>query len=79
MTEAERVPDAYVLHAGTAAVRGGSPGLRGGRVLNVVGTGADLAQARAAAYLAAEQIRMRGGWYRRDIADLPAAAPSPGS
>ena len=28
----------------------------------------DLAAARAAAYRAAGQIRMRGGWYRTDIA-----------
>ena len=40
----------------------------GGRVLNVVGTGPDLAAARAVAYRAAGQIEMRGGWYRTDIA-----------
>jgi phosphoribosylamine---glycine ligase len=65
---AERQPGAYVLHAGTSA--NGAGGLRssGGRVLNVVGTGQDLAGARAAAYRAADVIRMRGGWYRTDIA-----------
>ncbi len=77
--EAERVPDAYILHAGTTVSEAGHLVSSGGRVLNAVGTGADLAQARAAAYRAAEQISMRGGWYRRDIADLPAAAPSPDS
>ena len=77
--EAERVPDAYILHAGTAVSGAGHLVSSGGRVLNAVGTGADLAQARAAAYRAAEQIRMRGGWFRRDIADLPAAPPSPDS
>ena len=40
----------------------------GGRVLNVVGTGADVAVARAAAYKLAGTIEIRGGWYRRDIA-----------
>ena len=44
----------------------------GGRVLNVVGTGPDLAAARDAAYRAAGAIRMRGGWYRRDIAEVAA-------
>ena len=75
ITEAERIPDAYILHAGTKLSGAGHLTSAGGRVLNAVGTGADLAQARAAAYLAAEQIRMRGGWFRRDIADLPAPAP----
>ncbi len=78
MTEAERIPDAYILHAGTAVSGAGHLTSAGGRVLNAVGTGAGLAQARAAAYLAAEQITMRGGWFRRDIADLPAPAPPPG-
>ena len=77
--EAERVPNAYILQAGTAVSGAGHLTSSGGRVLNAVGTGADLAQARTAAYLAAEQIRMRGGWFRRDIADLPAAPPSPDS
>ncbi len=65
--------------SGTAVSGAGHLTSSGGRVLNAVGTGADLAQARTAAYLAAEQIRMRGGWFRRDIADLPAAPPSPDS
>jgi len=43
-----------------------------------VGTGADLAEARAAAYAAAGKIRMRGGWYRRDIAEQAAAGASAG-
>jgi phosphoribosylamine--glycine ligase len=40
----------------------------GGRVLNVVGSGADLAAARDAAYQGAARVSMRGGWYRTDIA-----------
>jgi hypothetical protein len=38
----------------------------------VVGTGADLAAARDTAYRAAAAIRMRGGWYRHDIAEAAA-------
>ncbi len=59
---------AYVLHAGTAAGADGGLVSAGGRVLNVVGSGADVPAARAAAYELAATIEMRGGWYRRDIA-----------
>jgi phosphoribosylamine---glycine ligase len=76
--DAERVPGAYVLHAGTGTGRGGRLISTGGRVLNVVGTGAGLQAARDVAYQAAERIRMRGGWFRRDIAaEAARAAPSP--
>jgi phosphoribosylamine---glycine ligase len=75
---AERVPGAYVLHAGTGTDRGGRLISTGGRVLNVVGTGPDLKTAREVAYQAAERIRMRGGWFRRDIAaEAARTAPSP--
>jgi phosphoribosylamine---glycine ligase len=76
LDEAERVPGAYILHAGTAEPETGRLVSAGGRVLNAVGTGPDLPQARDAAYRAAARITMRGGWYRRDIADRPAAATS---
>jgi phosphoribosylamine--glycine ligase len=66
--DAKRVAGAYVLHAGTGTDRGGRLVSSGGRVLNVVGTGPDLAAARAVAYAAAARIRMRGGWFRSDIA-----------
>jgi len=69
ISEAERVAGAYVLHAGTASSSDGHLVSSGGRVLNVVGTGQDIAAARSAAYEAAGKIRMRGGWYRRDIAE----------
>jgi phosphoribosylamine--glycine ligase len=72
--EAERIPDAYVLHAGTAADRAGRLVSSGGRVLNIVGTGPDLDSARATAYQAAGRIEMRGAWYRGDIAAEAAAA-----
>ncbi len=76
VAETERLPRAYVLHAGTSRDAGGHLMSAGGRVLNVVGTGADLAAARSAAYSAAGSIRMRGGWYRSDIAERAAAAQS---
>jgi phosphoribosylamine--glycine ligase len=60
--------DAYVLQAGTALDAAGELVSAGGRVLDVVGTGADIAAARAAAYELAGTIEMRGGWYRGDIA-----------
>jgi phosphoribosylamine---glycine ligase len=67
LAEAAAVPGAYVLQAGTAS-RGGRLVSSGGRVLDVVGTGPDVPQARAAAYAAAARIQLRGGWYRTDIA-----------
>jgi phosphoribosylamine---glycine ligase len=60
--------DAYILQAGTALGAGGELVSAGGRVLNVVGSGPDVAAARAAAYELAGTVEMRGGWYRRDIA-----------
>ncbi len=72
--DTERLPQAYVLHAGTSRDAGGRIVSAGGRVLNVVGTGGDLAAARSAAYQAAGRIRLRGGWYRADIAERAAAA-----
>ena len=63
----------YLLHAGTA-LRGGDLVTAGGRVLNAVGSGPDLAAARAAAYDVLECVEMRGGWYRRDIAQAVAGS-----
>jgi phosphoribosylamine---glycine ligase len=65
--EAEQVEGAYVLHAGTTTERG-LPVTGGGRVLNVVGTGPDVATARARAYEAVGRIRIRGSHHRTDIA-----------
>jgi phosphoribosylamine--glycine ligase len=62
----------YLLHAGTA-VDGGDLVTAGGRVLNAVGSGSDLAAARAAAYAIAECVEFRAGWYRRDIAERASA------
>jgi len=71
--EGRRLPHAYLLHAGTARDDAGRVVSSGGRVLNAVGTGPDLAAARHAAYAAVGDIRMRGGWYRSDIAQRAAA------
>jgi phosphoribosylamine--glycine ligase len=71
--QAERIPGAYILHAGTTW-RGATLTSSGGRVLNIVGSGQDLAQARAAAYAAAALVELPGGWYRSDIADLQGLA-----
>jgi phosphoribosylamine---glycine ligase len=60
--------NAYLLHAGTAVDSGGALVSAGGRVLNAVGSGPDIAAARAAAYRLAATVHLRGGWYRRDIA-----------
>jgi phosphoribosylamine--glycine ligase len=74
--EAERVPGAYVLHAGTRWDYEGVLHSAGGRVLNVVGTGADVAAARASAYDAVGKIRLRGAHHRTDIAArLPGYSP----
>jgi phosphoribosylamine---glycine ligase len=59
---------AYLLHAGTATDEAGDLTSAGGRVLNAVGSGGEVAAARAAAYGLAATVEMRGGWYRRDIA-----------
>lgn len=69
LDDAERVPGAYVLQAGTAVGPDGALVSNGGRVLNVVGTGDEIGAARAAAYAAAGKIGMRGAWRRGDIAE----------
>jgi phosphoribosylamine---glycine ligase len=56
-----------VLHAGTARRDDGAIVSSGGRVLSVVGTGADLSAARSAAYGILGSIRLPGGHFRTDI------------
>jgi phosphoribosylamine--glycine ligase len=57
----------YIYHAGTEE-RDGHFYTAGGRVLNVVGTGPTIIEARARAYAAVEQIHFDGMQYRTDIA-----------
>jgi phosphoribosylamine--glycine ligase len=57
-----------VLHAGTARRDDGTVISSGGRVLSIVGTGADLVAAREAAYRIVSSIRLPGSHFRTDIA-----------
>ncbi|PRY58204.1 phosphoribosylamine--glycine ligase [Knoellia remsis] len=66
--EVDAVPSAYVLHAGTARDADGQLVSAGGRVLSVVATGADLAEARERAYAATDLVKLDGSHHRRDIA-----------
>ena len=56
-----------VLHAGTARRDDGAIVSSGGRVLSVVGTGADLSAARAQAYDILGSIKLPGSHFRTDI------------
>ncbi|RZT83614.1 phosphoribosylamine--glycine ligase [Pseudonocardia sediminis] len=56
-----------VLHAGTRRRDDGAVVSSGGRVLSVVGTGDDLAAARADAYARLEPVRLAGSHHRTDI------------
>ena len=56
---AGHVPGAYALQAGTAIDADNRLVVTGGRVLDIVGSGPDLATARASAYQAADLIRLR--------------------
>jgi phosphoribosylamine---glycine ligase len=58
---------ALVFHAGTARSEGQLV-TNGGRLLGVTATGADLGEARARAYAAADRIRIAGARRREDIA-----------
>lgn len=58
---------ALVFHAGTAE-KDGKLATNGGRVLGVVGMGADIASAVHSAYAAAEKISFKDAYYRKDIA-----------
>jgi phosphoribosylamine--glycine ligase len=64
--EAEAIPGVSVYHAGTAQ-RGGQTVTAGGRVLTVVGRGADFTEAISRAYTGALHIRFEGMQYRHDI------------
>lgn len=58
---------ALVFHAGTA-MKAGKLVTNGGRVLGVVGRGADISSAVDAAYAAAAKISFKDAYYRKDIA-----------
>ncbi len=75
IADAEQVDGVHVLHAGTA-LRDGALVSSGGRVLSVVGTGADLGAARAAAYAGVARITLAGSHHRTDIARRAAESPA---
>ena len=70
LADAASVDGVSIVHAATGApdAPGGSLIATGGRVLNVVATGSDFADARARAYEAIGRISLDGAHYRHDIA-----------
>ncbi|MFM8578712.1 MAG: phosphoribosylamine--glycine ligase [Planctomycetaceae bacterium] len=65
---ADALTDVHVFHAGTAR-RDDSIVTTGGRVLGVTGLGETLPKAKLMAYTGVRQIRWKGAWCRKDIAD----------
>lgn len=74
LRRAQEMEGVLVFHAGTAAQEGRLV-TKGGRVLNVVGTGASVREARDLAYAAADHIRFPGKQYRTDIAATTNGGP----
>jgi phosphoribosylamine---glycine ligase len=66
LAEAAALPGVRVYHAGTRRT-GGHIVTSGGRVLTVVGSGADFASATATAYAGVDKIRFKGAFVRHDI------------
>jgi phosphoribosylamine--glycine ligase len=65
---AAAIEGVQVFHAGTSR-QGDATVASGGRVLAVTGLGETLPRAKLAAYSGVREIRWRGGWCRKDIAD----------
>lgn len=65
--DSNSIEGVHVTHAATA-VSDGDLIATGGRVLSVVGRGADFAEARSRAYEGLAKIQLEGGQYRTDIA-----------
>ncbi|MBI9115866.1 phosphoribosylamine--glycine ligase [Sanguibacter suaedae] len=76
--DAEDLPGVHVLHAGTASDGEGGLVSAGGRVLSVVGVGADLREARRVAYSGVDRVVLPGGHHRTDIAEKAAAGGTVG-
>ncbi len=66
LERAQQMPDVLIFHAGTR-LQEGRIVTSGGRVLNVVGLGDTLPEARQNAYRAVEQIHFDGMHFRTDI------------
>ena len=67
LKKAEKIDGVHVLHAGTR-LEDGKVVSAGGRVLAVVGLGADLQAARDLAYAGVDTISLEGSQHRTDIA-----------
>ncbi|MGE0199420.1 MAG: phosphoribosylamine--glycine ligase [Candidatus Melainabacteria bacterium] len=67
----------WVIHAGTRKLPDGTIVTNGGRVLNAVGTGATLREARDAAYRLVDAVQFEGKQNRSDIALKAAKAGQP--
>lgn len=65
----DRLPDGvYGFHGATASTPAGGFMTMGGRVMHIVASGANVAEARDRAYQGAERVTFRGKFYRSDIA-----------
>ena len=62
--------DILIFHAGTKEESGGQVLTSGGRVLTVVATGKNLAEAREKVYHNIPRIKFEGCHYRKDIAEI---------
>jgi phosphoribosylamine---glycine ligase len=67
LDEAASVPGVTLFHAGTALRHDGQLVTAGGRVMTVVGMGADYSDAMARAYEAVDRVRFDGMHVRQDI------------
>ncbi len=68
LDEAADTPGVSVFHAGTERNADGMIVAAGGRVLTIVGTGADIHEARDCAYSGVDALQWPEGFCRRDIA-----------
>jgi phosphoribosylamine--glycine ligase len=69
LESAEALEDVLVFHAGTKLDGSGQVVTDGGRVLNVVGLGETLVEARDKANAACGMIHFQGAFFRHDIGD----------
>ena len=76
LEKAKQMPDVELFHAGTAQ-KDDDVVTDGGRVLNVVALGSDVAEARDRANAACDQIHFRGGFFRRDIGGRAPSGSAP--
>jgi phosphoribosylamine--glycine ligase len=68
LASAAALPGVLLFHAGTRRDEAGRVVSTGGRVLNVTGVGASLAEARERAYAGVAAVRFPGGEWRTDLA-----------